>query len=50
MLFGISLTIWIVMLVCGVIAVLYVLIVDKKEGKRAEKRKYLASICSCINC
>ena len=30
MLFGISLTIWIVMLVCGVIAVLYVLIVDKK--------------------
>lgn len=31
------------MLVCGVIAVLYVLIVDKKEGKRAEKRKYLAT-------
>ena len=47
MLFGISLTIWIVMLVCGVIAVLYVLIVDKKEGKRAEKRKYLA-ILMCI--
>lgn len=35
------------MLVCGVIAVLYVLIVDKKEGKRAEKRKYLA-ILMCI--
>lgn len=47
MLFGISLTIWIVMLVCAVIAVLYVLIVDKKEGKRAEKRKYLA-ILMCI--
>lgn len=43
MLFGISLTVWIVMLVCAVIAVLYVLIVDKKEGKRAEKRKYLAT-------
>ena len=47
MLFGISLTVWIVMLVCAVIAVLYVLIVDKKEGKRAEKRKYLA-ILMCI--
>lgn len=44
MLFGISLTVWIVMLVCAVIAVLYVLIVDKKEGKRAEKRKYLATV------
>ena len=47
MLFGINLTVWIVMLVCAVIAVLYVLIVDKKEEKRAEKRKYLA-ILMCI--
>lgn len=35
------------MLVCAVIAVLYALIVDKKKGKRAEKRKYLA-ILMCI--
>ena len=37
MLFGISLTVWIVMLVCAVIAVLYVLIVDKRKESSARE-------------
>lgn len=47
MILGISPTVWIVILICSAIAILYALIVDKKAAKGIETQKYLA-ILLCI--